>query len=68
MVREATGNDRNLQANLLLMLINIDDVEEGLYWAIEFNIPKNQWPWAITFAQEQNIQSMFLSLFCHLYL
>lgn len=67
MVREATGNDVNLQTNLLWMLINVDDAQEGLYWALEFNIPRDQWPWAITFAEEQDMQSnALLSILSHI--
>lgn len=57
MVREAIGNDAILQANLLLMLINVNDVQEGLYWAREFEIPRQQWPWHIRNAEEQDSES-----------
>lgn len=57
MVREAVGNDDTLQVNLLSMLVNVDDVQEGLYWAKEFNIPKEYWPWHIIQAEEQNRES-----------
>ncbi|XP_020281689.1 exonuclease mut-7 homolog isoform X3 [Pseudomyrmex gracilis] len=53
MVREAIGNDTKLQIELLPMLTHVNDAEEGLYWAKEYNIPKQQWPWAIVFAGEQ---------------
>ncbi|EFN78697.1 Probable exonuclease mut-7-like protein [Harpegnathos saltator] len=56
MVREAVGNDPTLQANLLSMLVNVNDEKEGLYWAREFKIPKNQWPWHIVHAEEQEDQ------------
>ncbi|EZA46919.1 hypothetical protein DMN91_004839 [Ooceraea biroi] len=56
MVREAVGDDAKLQADLLVMLVNASDVQEGLYWAKEYNIPKEKWPWAIAHTEEQNRQ------------
>ncbi|XP_014474860.1 PREDICTED: exonuclease mut-7 homolog isoform X5 [Dinoponera quadriceps] len=58
MVREAVGNDATLQANLLSMLVNVNDVQEGLYWAKEFEIPKKQWPWHIIYAKEQDDENI----------
>ncbi|XP_018304800.1 exonuclease mut-7 homolog isoform X2 [Mycetomoellerius zeteki] len=54
MVREAVGNDAKLQTELLSMLINANDAQEGLYWAKEYEIPKDEWPWAIVHIEEQN--------------
>ncbi|XP_018049146.1 PREDICTED: exonuclease mut-7 homolog isoform X2 [Atta colombica] len=54
MVREAVGNDAKLQTELLSMLINANDAQEGLYWAKEYEIPKDEWPWAIVHMEEQN--------------
>ncbi|KAK0079127.1 hypothetical protein PV325_001691 [Microctonus aethiopoides] len=48
MVHEAVGSDANLQLNLIMIIVNYD-TEEALYWALEFNIPRNQWPYAITY-------------------
>jgi len=55
-VREAVGNDAKLHADLVRMLI-ASDVQEALYWAKEYDIPKDKWPWAITHADKQNRQS-----------
>ncbi|XP_072755515.1 exonuclease mut-7 homolog [Anoplolepis gracilipes] len=52
MVREAIGDDIKLQKELLLMLINVNDAQEGLYWAREYRIPKEEWPWLIVHAEE----------------
>ncbi|XP_029675764.1 exonuclease mut-7 homolog isoform X2 [Formica exsecta] len=52
MVREAIGGDIKLQKELLLMLINVNDAQEGLYWAREYRIPKQEWPWMIVHAEE----------------
>ncbi|KAL6435567.1 hypothetical protein ACFW04_005491 [Cataglyphis niger] len=52
MVREAIGDDIKLQKELLLMLINVNDAQEGLYWAREYRIPKQEWPWMIVHAEE----------------
>ncbi|KYM94459.1 PREDICTED: exonuclease mut-7 homolog [Cyphomyrmex costatus] len=54
MVKEAVGNDAKLQTELLSMLINANDPKEGLYWAKEYEIPKDEWPWAIVDVEEQN--------------
>lgn len=56
MVREAIGNDVKLQTELLTMLINANDAQEGLYWAKEYEIPKDEWPWAIVHVEEQSAQ------------
>lgn len=47
MVQEAVGDDRKLQLYMIKTLINLRIAKEGLYWAKEFNIPKDQWPWAL---------------------
>jgi len=69
MVKEAVGNDTKLQTELLTMLINANDAQEGLYWAKEYEIPKDEWPWAIVHIEEQSAQSndMFLSIFLYLH-
>jgi len=67
MVKEAVGNDTKLQTELLTMLINANDAQEGLYWAKEYEIPKDEWPWAIVHIEEQSVQSIML-LFIFLYL
>lgn len=57
MVKEAVGNDAKLQTELLTMLVNANDAQEGLYWAREYEISKDEWPWAIMHLEEQNAQS-----------
>lgn len=56
MVKEAVGIDAKLQTELLTMLINAGDAQEGLYWAKEYEIPKDEWPWAIVHIEEQSAQ------------
>ncbi|KAL6263465.1 hypothetical protein P5V15_006256 [Pogonomyrmex californicus] len=56
MVREAVVNDAKLQTELLSMLVNANDAEEGLYWAKEYEIPRDEWPWSIVRVEEQNAQ------------
>ncbi|XP_011870330.1 PREDICTED: uncharacterized protein LOC105563381 isoform X2 [Vollenhovia emeryi] len=56
MVKEAVGDDAKLQTELLTMLVNANDAEEGLYWAREYEIPKDEWPWAVVHREEQNAQ------------
>lgn len=64
MVREAVGNDAKLQTELLSMLINANDAQEGLYWAKEYEIPKDEWPWAIVHIEEQNApRNVFIYIF-----
>ncbi|XP_033340040.2 exonuclease mut-7 homolog [Megalopta genalis] len=53
MAQEAIGNNKKLQLDLLRLLVNVKDAREGLYWAKKFDIPKQQWPWAITYEAEQ---------------
>ncbi|XP_076386232.1 exonuclease mut-7 homolog isoform X2 [Megachile rotundata] len=52
MVQETIGNDIKLQLHMIRLLIHAQDTKEGLYWAKEFNIPKEQWPWAIVYEEE----------------
>ncbi|XP_036141081.1 uncharacterized protein LOC105833553 isoform X2 [Monomorium pharaonis] len=56
MVREAVGNDAKLQTELLTMLVNANDTQEGLHWAREYEISKDEWPWAIVHEEEQSAQ------------
>ncbi|KAL0128834.1 hypothetical protein PUN28_003900 [Cardiocondyla obscurior] len=56
MVKEAVGNDIKLQTELLTMLVNANDAQEGLYWAIEYKIPRNKWPWSVMNVEEQGAQ------------
>ncbi|XP_078040798.1 exonuclease mut-7 homolog isoform X2 [Augochlora pura] len=53
MAQEAIGENKKLQLDLLRLLINVKDAREGLYWAKKFDIPKQQWPWAIVYEAEQ---------------
>lgn len=60
MVREAVGNDHKLQVELLVMLVNANDEKEGLYWAKQYKVPKEEWPWAILHEEEYNSESNVL--------
>lgn len=53
MIREAVGHDIKLQLETLKSLSMVGEIKEGLYWAKTFNIPKEQWPWAISFHADQ---------------
>ncbi|XP_076762319.1 exonuclease mut-7 homolog isoform X1 [Xylocopa sonorina] len=53
MVEEAVGNDKTLQLDMIRMLVNAKDATEALYWARKFDIPKDQWPWAVTYEEER---------------
>ncbi|XP_047368206.1 exonuclease mut-7 homolog isoform X5 [Vespa velutina] len=53
MIREAVGHDTQLQLETVKSLSMVGETKEGLYWAKTFNIPKEQWPWAISFQAEQ---------------
>ncbi|XP_035736310.1 exonuclease mut-7 homolog isoform X1 [Vespa mandarinia] len=53
MIREAVGHDIQLQLETVKSLSMVGETKEGLYWAKTFNIPKEQWPWAISFQAEQ---------------
>ncbi|KOC63420.1 putative exonuclease mut-7 like protein [Habropoda laboriosa] len=54
MVQDAVGDCEALQFGIIRMLINAKDASEGLYWAKKFNIPKKQWPWSLSYEEEQN--------------
>lgn len=56
-MKEAVGDDAKLQAELLTMLVNINDVQEGLYWARKYEIAKEKWPWVIANAEKRYGQS-----------
>ena len=43
---------KNYSFTMIRLLINAKDAKEGLYWAKKFDIPKEQWPWAITYEDE----------------
>lgn len=62
MVREAIGDDVKLQKELLLMLINANDAQEGLYWAKEYKIPRQEWPWMIVHAEEEEESAQGIAL------
>lgn len=64
MIQEAVGDDRKLQLEMIRMLINARDAKEGLYWVREFDIPKKDWPWAISYELEnEESNSNYLSYF-----
>ncbi|XP_076248872.1 exonuclease mut-7 homolog [Calliopsis andreniformis] len=52
MVEEAVGTDKKLQAAMIRLLLNSKDSKEALYWAKKFDIPKEQWPWVLTYTAE----------------
>lgn len=58
MVKEAVGNDTTLQLEAVKLLTMIGEVQEGLYWAKTFHIPKEQWPWAISLQEEQTFDEI----------
>lgn len=70
MVQETIGDDNKLQLHMIRLLINAKDAKEGLYWAKKFDIPKEQWPWAITY-EDEHIESegnnLFFTFQYHLY-
>ncbi|KAF7381207.1 hypothetical protein HZH68_016082 [Vespula germanica] len=53
MIREAVGHDAELQLETVKLLSMVGEIKEGLYWAKTFDIPKEQWPWALSFQAEQ---------------
>lgn len=54
MVQDAVGNDHTLQLATIKMIMNAKDTAEALYWAKKFNVPREKWPWALTYEEEQN--------------
>ncbi|XP_015586273.1 exonuclease mut-7 homolog [Cephus cinctus] len=55
MVREAVGTDEKLQLELVKQVTHMGDLEEALYWAKTYNIPKQEWPWSLSDMEEQNL-------------
>lgn len=47
MAFDAVKGNSTLQTELVSMLNNYNEVEEALYWAIEFNVPQQQWPYNV---------------------
>lgn len=54
MVQDAVGNDQTLQLATIKMIMNAKDPAEALYWAKKFNVPREKWPWALIYEEEQN--------------
>ncbi|XP_033311571.1 exonuclease mut-7 homolog isoform X2 [Bombus bifarius] len=54
MVEDAVGNDHTLQLATIKMIMNAKDAAEALYWAKKFNVPREKWPWALIYEEEQN--------------
>ncbi|XP_012259642.2 exonuclease mut-7 homolog isoform X2 [Athalia rosae] len=52
MARETVGLDSRLQFELLKCLAQANDVKEALRWAREFQMPRDQWPWALIDCEE----------------
>ncbi|XP_076649699.1 exonuclease mut-7 homolog isoform X2 [Halictus rubicundus] len=52
MVQETVKDDRDLQLDLLRMLMNVKDAKEGLFWAKKFDIPTEKWPGPILYEAE----------------
>lgn len=47
MIKEAVGNDEELQLECVKLLSWLGEIKESLYWAKTFNIPKVKWSWDI---------------------
>jgi hypothetical protein len=53
MVREAVGNSRDLQLELLVCVNSCGDPHEALYWARTYGIPKHEQPYNVRMLQEE---------------
>lgn len=58
MMQEAVGNDRKLQLEMIKLLINVNDANEALYWARELDVPAEQWPWAVSYLAEEELNGV----------
>lgn len=47
MAYDAVKDSRDLQAELVTMLSNYNEIEEAFYWAIEFDVPQRKWPYPV---------------------
>ncbi|KAJ8687517.1 hypothetical protein QAD02_023311 [Eretmocerus hayati] len=54
MAKEALGSDSLLQAEILRLLINYNDVMEALYFAKNYNVPREEWPWVLSTYADEN--------------
>jgi hypothetical protein len=54
MVREAVGNNRDLQVDLVMCVNSCGDPHEALYWASTYGIPKNEQPYNVQMLQEED--------------
>ena len=47
MVSDAVKGNPTLQTDLVSMLNNYNEVDEAIYWAIEYDIPQQKWPYNV---------------------
>jgi hypothetical protein len=52
MVREAVGNNKDLQLELVVCVNSCGDPHEALYWANMYGIPKHKQPYNVQMLQE----------------
>lgn len=48
MAADAVKGNYTLQQDLVSMLAGFNEVEEALYWAVEFGIPQHKWPYNVS--------------------
>lgn len=53
-MQDAVKDDETLQLTMIRMLLNTKDSSEALYWAKKFNVPREKWPWILSYEEEQN--------------
>lgn len=47
MAYDAVKDSKDLQVELVTMLNNYAEIEEALFWAIEFDVPQHKWPYNV---------------------
>jgi hypothetical protein len=54
MAREAVGNNRDLQLELVVSVNSYGGPHEALYWANTYGIPKHKQPYSVQMLQEED--------------
>jgi hypothetical protein len=54
MVREAVGNSRDLQLELVMCVNSCGDPHEALYWANTYGIPRKKQPYNVQMLQDED--------------
>lgn len=54
MAYESVRDNITLQGELVDLLSSVNEVEEALYWALEFSVPQHKWPFNVNMLYKSN--------------